>query len=119
MAQAVIAGLFALTGQYQGLYTKVIFAEFLFYGLVTAGIFLLRRRMPGLPRPYHTWGYPLVPAIFVILAASLLINTFREQRSDSLWGLALMGSGIPAYFLWSLWKKRSYATRSDTGPEAN
>jgi APA family basic amino acid/polyamine antiporter len=107
LAQAAIAGLFALTGQYQALFTKVIFAEFLFYALVTAGIFILRRREPALPRPYRTWGYPFVPAIFVILSAGLLVNTFLERRSDSLWGLALMGSGIPAYFLWNLWRRKT------------
>jgi APA family basic amino acid/polyamine antiporter len=106
LAQAVIAGLFALTGQYQALFTKVIFAEFLFYALVTAGIFILRQREPALARPYRTWGYPFVPAIFVTLSAGLLINTFVERRSDSLWGLALMGCGIPAYFLWSLWRRK-------------
>jgi APA family basic amino acid/polyamine antiporter len=106
LAQAVVAGLFALTGQYQALFTKVIFAEFLFYALVTAGIFILRRREPALPRPYRTWGYPFVPAIFVALSAGLLINTFLARRSDSLWGLALMGSGIPAYFLWNLWRQK-------------
>ena len=107
VAQALIAGLFALSGQYEGLYTKVIFSEFLFYALVTAGIFILRRRRPDLPRPYRTWGYPIVPAVFVILAVCLLINTFRQRTSDSLWGLALVGSGIPAYILWSLWKRRT------------
>ena len=107
LAQAVIAGLFALTGQYQALFTKVIFAEFLFYALVTAGIVVLRWREPGLARPYRTWGYPFVPAIFVILSAGLLANTFLEQRSDSLWGLVLMGSGVPAYFLWNLWRRKT------------
>jgi APA family basic amino acid/polyamine antiporter len=106
LAQAIIAGLFALTGQYQALFTKVIFAEFLFYALVTAGIFILRQREPALPRPYRTWGYPFVPAIFVTLSAGLLINTFLERRSDSLWGLVLMGCGIPAYFLWNLWRRK-------------
>lgn len=107
LAQAVIAGLFALTGQYQALFTKVIFAEFLFYALVTAGVFILRRREPELSRPYRTWGYPFVPAIFVILSAGLLVNTFLERRSDSLWGLVLMGSGIPAYCLWKLWRRKT------------
>lgn len=102
--QAVIASLFALTGTYDALYTKVIFSEFLFYALVTAGIFILRRRAPLLARPYRTWGYPAVPAIFVLLATLLLVNTLREQRVDSLWGLALVGSGIPAYFVWKLWR---------------
>jgi APA family basic amino acid/polyamine antiporter len=85
----------------------VIFSEWLFYALVTAGIFILRRRHPDLPRPYRTWGYPLVPAIFVALAALLLVNTFIERRSDSLWGLFLIGTGIPAYYLWSRWKGQS------------
>ncbi len=106
LAQACIAGIFALSGTYQALFTKVIFSEWLFYALVTAGIFILRRRQPDLARPYRTWGYPLVPAAFVILAVFLLANTFVERRADSLWGLALMGSGIPAYYLWNLWKRR-------------
>ncbi len=104
-AQSVIAGLLALTGEYQGLFTKVIFAEYLFYALVTAGIFILRHRMPGLARPYRTWGYPLIPAIFVILSVTLLVNTLREQWSDAVWGLSLVGSGIPAYYLWRIWTR--------------
>jgi len=100
VAQSVVAGILALTGQYEALFTKVIFAEWLFYALVTAGIFILRRREPTLDRPYRTWGYPLVPAIFVLLAGLLLLNTFLERRSDSLWGLLMVGSGIPAFFLW-------------------
>ncbi len=105
--QGVIASLFALTGTYDALYTKVIFSEFLFYAMVTAAIFILRWREPGLARPYRTWGYPFVPAIFVLLSALLLLNTFREQRTDSLWGLVLVGSGIPAYFLWRLRMRRA------------
>ncbi len=100
VAQSIVAGALALTGQYEALFTKVIFAEWLFYALVTAGIFLLRRREPGLARPYRTWGYPLIPAIFVMLAGLLLVNTFIERRADSLWGLLMVASGIPAYFLW-------------------
>jgi APA family basic amino acid/polyamine antiporter len=107
MSQAIVAGLFALSGQYDTLYTKAIFSEFLFYALVTGGIFVLRRRAPDLPRPYRTWGYPVIPAIFVGLSVLLLINTFLEQRTDSLWGLALVGSGIPLYFLWKLWRRNT------------
>ncbi len=105
--QAVIAGLFTLTGGYQALYTKAIFSEFLFYALCTAGVFVLRRRRPDLPRPYRTWGYPLIPAIFVILAVCLLVNTFWQQRADSLWGVVLVGSGIPAYWIWKAWTRHT------------
>ena len=104
-AQSVIAALLALTGQYQGLYTKVIFSEYLFYALVTAGIFILRRRAPELERPYRTWGYPFLPAIFVILSVVVLVNTLHHQWSDTVWGLALVGSGVPAYLVWRIWKR--------------
>ncbi|HZP03189.1 MAG TPA: hypothetical protein VFD30_23270, partial [Terriglobia bacterium] len=72
--------------------------------LVTAGILVLRQREPLLSRPYRTWGYPWVPAVFIVLAVLLLVNTVLEKRSDSLWGLALIGSGIPLYLLWKLWR---------------
>ena len=107
VGQAIIAGLFTLTGQYQSLYTKVIFSEFLFYALCTAGVFVLRRREPDLPRPYRTWGYPLVPALFVILSVFLLVNTFWQQRADSMWGVVLVGSGIPAYWIWKAWVRHT------------
>lgn len=101
IAQAVIAGLFALSGRYETLYTKAIYSEWIFYALVTAGIFVLRRREPGLPRPYRTWGYPVVPALFVISAALLLAETCVTRSTDVLWCLVLIGSGIPAYLLWT------------------
>lgn len=107
MAQAVIAALFALTGEYLSLATKVIFSEFLFYALCTAGVFILRRREPDLPRPYRTWGYPVVPAVFVVLSVGLLANTFWQQRADSMWGVILVGSGIPAYWIWKRWIHRT------------
>jgi len=105
--QAMIAGLFTLTGGYQSLYTKAIFSEFLFYALCTAGVFVLRRREPDLPRPYRTRGYPLVPALFVVLSVCLLVNTFWQQRADSMWGVVLVGSGLPAYWIWRAWKRHS------------
>ncbi|MGH9326382.1 MAG: APC family permease [Terriglobia bacterium] len=109
-AQAAIAGIFALSGRYEALYTKAIYSEWVFYALVTAGIIVLRRREPALPRPYRTWGYPVVPAVFVLLAAVLLTWTFFSARSDVLWCLALIASGVPAYFLWKLWTR--YAAES-------
>jgi APA family basic amino acid/polyamine antiporter len=97
-AQALIAGMFALSGEYRGLYTKTIFSEWVFYAFTTATIFVLRRREPNLPRPYRTWGYPLVPVIFVSIAALFLVNTLIQQTRDLLWCLALMTTGIPLYF---------------------
>jgi basic amino acid/polyamine antiporter, APA family len=101
-SQAVISGIFALSGRYETLYTKAIYSEWIFYALVTAGIFVLRRREPHLIRPYRTWGYPFIPAIFVSLAAVLLVSACFSSPSDVIWCFVLIGSGIPAYFCWSL-----------------
>jgi len=100
-AQALISSVFALTGVYETLYTKAIYSEWIFYGLVTAGILVLRRRRPCLSRPYRTWGYPVVPLVFVALAALLLLDTLRERPADALWCLALVATGIPAYRIWN------------------
>jgi basic amino acid/polyamine antiporter, APA family len=107
VAQALLSSVFALTGVYEALYTKAIYSEWIFYGLVTAGLLILRRRRPDLPRPYRTWGYPFVPLLFVTLAALLLLDTLRERPSDALWCLGLVATGIPAYWVW-----KTVATRS-------
>jgi basic amino acid/polyamine antiporter, APA family len=99
-AQAVISGVFALSGRYETLYTKAIYSEWIFYALVTAGIFVLRRREPHLIRPYRTWGYPVIPVIFVISAIVLLASACFSSRTDVIWCVILIGSGIPAYFWW-------------------
>ena len=107
IAQACVAGVFAISGAYEALYTKAIYSEWIFYALVTAGILILRRRQPLLPRPYRTWGYPFVPLAFVLVAVFILANTFLERRSDALWCLGLVGSGVPAYFVWRICKGES------------
>jgi basic amino acid/polyamine antiporter, APA family len=107
VAQACVAGVFAVSGSYETLYTKAIYSEWIFYALVTTAIIVLRRRDPALPRRYRTWGYPVIPVVFVALALLLLADTFVERRSDALWCLALVGSGIPAYLLWRRLKNRA------------
>lgn len=106
LAQAAIAGIFALSGRYETLYTKALYSEWVFYALTTAGIFVLRRREPSLKRPYRTWGYPVIPAIFIILGVALLVDTFFTSRSSVLWCLGLIATGVPAYFIWKLWRRR-------------
>ncbi|HEV2423587.1 MAG TPA: amino acid permease [Terriglobia bacterium] len=107
MAQAVVAGIFALTGAYEALYTKAIYSEWIFYALCTAAILILRRRRPDLARPYRTWGYPLVPLIFVTVAVLILGDTLVQRPADALWCIGLTASGIPAYFLWKAWRART------------
>jgi APA family basic amino acid/polyamine antiporter len=110
LAQSGWASVLALSGSYDTLTDSVIFASWLFYGLVTASLFVFRRTMPDTPRPYRAWGYPVVPLIFVFVTAALLINTFVASPREALRGVALLAAGLPLYWYWA---RRS---RSETGP---
>ena len=100
LIDAGMASLLALTGGFQQLYTLVIFGEWLFYALTTAGVFLLRRKEPNMARPYRTWGYPIVPGAFVAVASVLLVYTFLQNLRESLMGLGLIFAGLPLYWHW-------------------
>ena len=97
LVQAVLAVLLVFSGTFSEIITYVIFSEWIFYGLVTTGVFLLRRKEPDLPRPYRTWGYPWVPAIFVGCSLLLLVNVLREQPLQSGFGLLIILSGLLFY----------------------
>ncbi|MDQ6886253.1 MAG: amino acid permease [Gemmatimonadota bacterium] len=100
--QAVWTSLLCLTGTYGQLLDYVIFAALIFYVLTTAGLFILRVRRPDAERPYRAIGYPVLPALYLLLAAAvaviLLIST--KTRAQALSGLALVVIGIPVYYLW-------------------
>jgi APA family basic amino acid/polyamine antiporter len=87
----------ALSGTYEQLFTYVMFASILFSVAAGAAIFRLRKTMPDRPRPYRAWGYPLVPAVFVLGAGAFVLNTLVERPVESLLGLALVAMGIPVY----------------------
>lgn len=112
--QAIWASLLTLSGRYEQLFTYVIFAEWIFYGLTGAAVIALRRRRPDLPRPYRTWGYPAVPIVFVLFTAFLLTSTLVADLRDSAIGLGLVLTGVPFYFLWK--RKSSPATRNGEAP---
>jgi APA family basic amino acid/polyamine antiporter len=101
LAQAVWASVLALSGSYDTLTDSVIFASWLFYGLVTASLFVFRKTMPDAPRPYRALGYPVVPMIFLFVTAALLINTFVASPREALRGVALLGAGLPFYWYWT------------------
>jgi APA family basic amino acid/polyamine antiporter len=102
--QAVIVSLLIISGSFDQLTDMLIFASFIFYGATTLGVFILRKKMPDAPRPYKTWGYPIVPAIFILFCVALLVITFAAKPREALMGLGLMLLGIPFYFYW---KKKS------------
>ena len=102
--QGIWACLLVLSGSFDQLTDMIIFAVFIYYGATTLGVFILRRKMPDVPRPYKVWGYPVVPAIVVIFSAALFINTIFARPREAGLGMALMLSGVPFYF-WFTRKK--------------
>jgi basic amino acid/polyamine antiporter, APA family len=100
LALSAWAALLVLSGRYDQLFTYVIFASWILYGMTTAAVIVLRRKRPDLPRPYHTIGYPWVPAVFVIVAAVLVLSTLIDSPRESLMGIALIILGLPFYFYW-------------------
>lgn len=95
------SGVIALSGSYDNLTDSAIFALTLFYAFVAGSVFIFRRRMPNAPRPYRTWGYPLVPIVFLVVTAWLILTTIWNTPRQSAIGLGLIAIGLPVYLVWS------------------
>ena len=96
--------LLCLSGTYGDLLDYVVFAVLLFYILTVIGIFILRKKQPNTERPYKAFGYPIVPALYIILAASISIDLLIFKPNYTWPGLGIVLMGIPIYFIW---KKRT------------
>jgi APA family basic amino acid/polyamine antiporter len=103
--QGIWASVLVLSGTFDQLTDMIIFAVFIFYGATTLGVFILRRRMPDAHRPYKVWGYPVVPAVFILFCIGLFFNTIITRPREAAIGLILIFSGIPVYFF----LKRKYS----------
>ncbi|MBV9574126.1 MAG: amino acid permease [Acidobacteriales bacterium] len=102
IVQAVLAAIVLLVGgKFQQLFTLAIFSEWLFYFVTASTIFVFRWRDPQLPRPFRVWGYPFVPALFLVCAAVLLVFTFKANLRDSIYGSAVVLAGIPVFYWFS------------------
>ena len=103
--QAVWACILVLSGSFDQITDMLIFAAFIYYGATTVGVFILRKRMPDAPRPYKVWGYPVIPAFFIIFCVLLVGNTIIERPREAGIGLTLILVGVPFYWWFS--RKRS------------
>jgi basic amino acid/polyamine antiporter, APA family len=99
-AQAIWAAALLLSGSYETLLDYAMFALWLSYGVMVAGVMVLRRTQSQTPRPYRMWGYPVTAALFLIFTAAFLGNMLITRPIPSLAGLLLIVSGIPVYFIW-------------------
>jgi APA family basic amino acid/polyamine antiporter len=104
------SGVLALSGSYDTLTDSAIFALTLFYAFVAGSVFIFRRRLPDAPRPYRTWGYPVVPILFLVVTAWLILRTIWDQPRQSAIGLGLILIGLPVYLIWA---KRDRVSAAD------
>lgn len=103
--QGIWASVLVLSGTFDQLTDMIIFAVFIFYGATSLAVFILRRKMPDAHRPYKVWGYPVIPAIFIIFCIVLVFNTTITRPREAIFGLTLIFSGLPVY--WYLNRKKS------------
>jgi basic amino acid/polyamine antiporter, APA family len=97
-AQAAVACFLCLSGKYGDLLDMVAFVAVVFYALTILGIFILRKKRPDMERPYKAFGYPLLPAIYILLAIAFCIALIIQKPTYAGWGLAIVLAGIPLYF---------------------
>ena len=102
VAQSIWTSLLCLTGTYGQLLNYVIFAALIFYALTTVGLFRLRKLRPDAERPYRVIGYPVLPALYIILASAIavLLLIADQTRAQALSGLVIVLLGVPVYFIW-------------------
>jgi APA family basic amino acid/polyamine antiporter len=98
--QAAWSAALCLSGKYQSLYEYMVFALLLFFAATGLAVFVLRRRAPGVARPYRTWGYPAVPAIFIVMCLAVFASIVLSQPLKSLIGAGLLVAGVPVYLIW-------------------
>jgi APA family basic amino acid/polyamine antiporter len=101
LVQAAWTVLLCVSGSYSQLLDYIIFAELVFYILTIAGLFVLRFKRPDAPRPYKALGYPVLPALYIVMAAWICVVLLRYKPQYTWPGLALVLLGIPVYLLWS------------------
>jgi len=109
MVQMVWTAILCVSGTYNDLLNYVIFAALVFYMLTIFGLFVLRRTHPTAERPYRAVGYPVLPAIYIILALFIDVVLLRYKPQYTWPGLIIVLLGIPVYYLWSLRAPRAPA----------
>ncbi len=88
------------SGSYNELLDYIIFAALLFYVLTVAAVFVLRKRLPDAPRPYKAWGYPVLPALYIMLCATIMLSLLIVKPVYSWPSFIIVLAGIPVYYLW-------------------
>ncbi|MCL4548857.1 MAG: amino acid permease [Bacteroidetes bacterium] len=101
----VVQSIWAITlimfwGTFENLIAYVVFTDWIFFGMTAASIFIFRRKLPQIERPYSTFGYPVTPLFFTAMAVWFVVNTLIEKPQQAWAGLLFLGIGIPVYYFW-------------------
>jgi len=107
--QGVWSSVLVATGTYRALFTRVVYTEWIFFGLLAFALVVLRRRADYAPR-VRIWGYPILPAIFIVSTAAIVINQIIHEPLSSAIGLGLVVAGLPVYYVWA--RRNPLTTRS-------
>lgn len=106
VVQGIWSCVLVMSGSFDTITDYVIFASWLFYMMGAFGVFVLRKKMPDEVRPYKVWGYPYLPAIFVVFAFLFLMNSIISDTENAMMGLILIAAGLPFYFYWKYRTKK-------------
>jgi APA family basic amino acid/polyamine antiporter len=98
IVQCTWACILVLSGTFDQLTDMIIFAVFIYYTATALGVFILRKKMPDASRPYKVWGYPVVPAVFIIFSAALVLNTIFSRPREAVLGMVLILTSVPMYW---------------------
>ena len=101
----VVQSIWAITlimfwGTFENLIAYVVFTDWIFFGMTAASIFIFRRKLPQIERPFSTFGYPVTPLFFIAMAVWFVVNTLIEKPQQAWAGLLFLGIGIPVYYFW-------------------
>ena len=100
VVQGIWAVLLCLSGTYSDLLDYVIFAVLIFFTITILAIFVLRVKRPDIPRPYKAFGYPVIPAIYILATVTIMIILLIYKPRYTFPGLIIVLLGIPVYYLW-------------------
>jgi APA family basic amino acid/polyamine antiporter len=98
--QGIWSSLLCLSGTYSDLLDYVVFVVLIFYAMTIGGIFILRKKRPDAERPYKAFGYPVVPALYILSALVIVSILIFYKPNYTLSGLAIVLMGIPVYYYW-------------------
>ncbi|MGB4775803.1 MAG: amino acid permease, partial [Daejeonella sp.] len=113
--QCLVAAVLCLSGRYGDLLDMISFVVVLFYVLTIVGIFILRAKQPDAERPYKAFGYPFLPAIYILMGLSFCTLLIIYKPEYTWPGLLIVLTGVPVYFLWKVFGKKESEQETEEG----